>query len=60
MVYEFYGEKACSELADFYKEYSQKSILKRKIDMLVLSLWRCPCGTFGLEESLKLKCFDYE
>lgn len=37
-----------------------KSILKRKIDMLVLSLWRCPCGTFGLEESLKLKCFDYE
>lgn len=55
MVYEFYGEKACSELADFYKEYSQK-----KIDMLVLSLWRCPCGTFGLEESLKLKCFDYE
>lgn len=24
VVYEFYGEKACSELADFYKEYSQK------------------------------------
>lgn len=52
---EFYGEKACSELADFYKEYSQK-----KNRYVSVSLWRCPCGTFGLEESLKLKCFDYE
>lgn len=37
-----------------------KSILKRKMDMSVLNLWGYPCGIFGLEESLKLKCFDHE
>lgn len=42
MVYEFYGEKACSELADFYKEHSQKKnryVSVEFVEMSVRNIW---------------------
>lgn len=39
---EFYGEKACSELADFYKEYSQKKnryVSVEFVEMSVRNIW---------------------
>lgn len=42
VVYEFYGEKACSELADFYKEYSQKKnryVSVEFVEMSVRNIW---------------------
>lgn len=40
MVYEFYGEKACSELADFYKEYSQKKNRYVSVESVEMSVWK--------------------